>query len=141
VNEKNRARLIELTTPLLGEGERVELTCTSNIGTVSVKRQVATAAAVAVLSAGTLMAAVRPKTRYVVLTDRRLLLFDMAPSGRPAAPLVAQLARSALSSSNFKTSVRVTFDLLIDGQDKAIRMMFPLPGRSDARQLADALAR
>jgi hypothetical protein len=140
MNEKNRARLMELVTPVLREGERVEIVCTPNVGTVSVRRQVTTAAVAAIATGGMLAVAVRPKTRYAVLTDQRLLFFDMAPSGRPAGPLVAQLPRAALSSSRFKSALKATFHISIEGDTKSLKMEFPFPGRSDARALADALA-
>jgi hypothetical protein len=140
MNEKNYARLMELAKPVLREGERVEMACTSNVGKVSVKRQVATAAVVAIASAGMLMVAVRPKTRYVVLTDQRLLFFDMAPSGRPAGPLIADLPRKALTSSRFKSALKATFYIAIDGSADTVKMEFPFPARGDARKLADALA-
>jgi hypothetical protein len=88
-----------------------------------------------------LIVAVRPKTRYAVLTNQRLLLFDMAPSGRPAPPLVAELPRPALTSSRFKSALKATFHISMEGDPKSLKMEFPFPGRHDARQLADALAR
>lgn len=140
MNEKNRSRLMDLVTPVLHEGERVDIVCTPNVGTVSVKRQVTTAAVAAIATGGMLVVAVRPKTRYAVLTDHRLLFFDMAPSGRPAPPLVAELPRAALTSSRFKSALKVTFYVSIEGDAKELKMEFPFPGRHDARQLADALA-
>jgi hypothetical protein len=141
MNEKNRARLMELVTPVLSQGERVELVCTPNVGSVSIKRQVATAAIVGIATAGMLSVAVRPKTRYAVLTDQRLLFFDMAASGRPSLPLVAALPRQALASSQFKSALKASFLISIEGDPKSLKMEFPFPGRHDARQLADALAR
>jgi hypothetical protein len=88
-----------------------------------------------------LIVAVRPKTRYAVLTDQRLLFLDMATSGRPSLPLVAELPRQALTSSRFKSALKATFLISIDGDPKSLKMEFPFPGRRDARQLADALAR
>lgn len=141
MNEKNRARLMDLVTPVLREGERVEIACTPNVGTVSVKRQVTTAAVAAIATAGMVMVAVRPKTRYAVLTDQRLLFFDMAASGRPALPLVAELPRGTLTSAGFKSGLKATFHISVEGDTKSLKMEFPFPGRHDARQLANALAR
>jgi hypothetical protein len=141
MNEKNRARLMELVTPMLRQGERVELACTPNVGSVSIKRQVATAAIVGLVTLGHLAVAVRPKTRYVVLTDQRLLFLDMELSGRPSLPLVAELPRHELTSSRFKSALKATFLISIEGDPKSLKMEFPFPGRHDARQLADALAR
>ena len=87
-----------------------------------------------------LAVAVRPKTRYVVLTSHRLLIFDMAPSGRPAGPLVGELPRPALTSSPFRSALKATFHISIAGDPNSLKMEFPFPGRHDARQLADALA-
>jgi hypothetical protein len=140
MNEKNQARLMDLVTPILRDGERVEIACTPNVGTVSVKRQLTTAAVAGLATGGLLMVAVRPKTRYAVLTDQRLLFFDMASTGRPAAPLVAELPRAALTSSGFKSALKATFHISIEGDTKSLKMEFPFPGRHDARQLADALA-
>lgn len=141
MNEKNYARIMELAKPVLRDGEHVEMVCTSNVGKVSVKRQVATAAVVAIASLGTVMAAVRPKTRYVVLTEQRLLFFDMAPSGRPAGPVLADLPRQALASERFKSALKATFYIRVDGSADSLKMEFPFPARGDARKLADALAR
>ena len=140
MNDKNQARLMDLVTPVLRQGESVEFVCTPNVGTVSVKRQMTTAAVVGVATGGLLLVAVRPKTRYAVLTDQRLLFFDMAATGRPAPPLVADLPRAALTSSGFKSALKVTFHISIEGDPKSLKMEFPFPGRHDARRLADALA-
>ena len=139
MNEKNRARIMELVTPVLRQGEGVELVCTPNVGTVSVKRQVATTALVGLATAGMVVVALRPKTRYAVLTDQRLLFFDMAASGRPAPPLLAELPRVALASSRFKSALKATFLVSIEGDPKSLKMEFPFPLRNDARELADAL--
>ena len=140
MNEKNRARIIELVTPVLRPGEGVQLVCTPNVGTVSIKRQVATSALVGLATAGMVVVALRPKTRYAVLTDQRLLFFDMAASGRPAPPLLAELPRVALASSGFKSALKATFLVSIEGDPKSLKMEFPFPLRNDARELADALA-
>jgi len=140
MNEKNRARIMELVTPVLRHGERVELVCTPNVGTVSVKRQVATTALAGLATAGMLIVAIRPKTRYAVLTGQRLLFYDMAASGRPAPPLVAELPRAALASSQFKSALKATFLISVEGDPKSLKMEFPFPLRHDARELADALA-
>ncbi|WP_116067519.1 hypothetical protein [Asanoa ferruginea] len=126
---------------MLLQDERVELACAANVGSGSVKRQVVTAAVVGLATAGMLTATVRPKTRCVVLTSHRLLFFDMALSGRPSLPLVAVLPRQALASSRFKSALKATFLISIDGDPRPLKMEFPFPGRRDARKLADALLR
>jgi hypothetical protein len=65
----------------------------------------------------------------------------LAPSGCPSLPFVAELPRAALTSSRFKSGLKVTFHISIEGDPKSLKMEFPFPGRHDARQLADALAR
>ena len=90
LKERRRRQVLETAAPLLIQGERIELTTTANVGTVSVRRQVLTAAVVGVLSAGTVMATVRPRAMYVVLTDQRLLFFDAATATRPALLTFAQ---------------------------------------------------
>jgi len=140
MNQKNRNLLDEVLEQFLREDERVELACLANVGTVSAKRQITTAAVVGIASAGMLMVAVRPVTRYVVLTNQRLLLLAGSASGKPTSTLVGELPRRLLSSTDYKSHLKVTFHIVIEGAPNTLKMEFPFPLRNDARQLADALA-
>jgi hypothetical protein len=87
------------------------------------------------------MVAVRPKSYYVALTDRRLLFFGKDDlSGRPLNMLAFALPLELLSSSDVKKGLLTTqFHVQIEGHDKALKMVFPLPARADAPLIASAL--
>lgn len=136
---KLKDRVMAVATPILEAGERIEICSVANVGTVSVKRQATTAAVVGVLSAGTVMVAVRPKKFFLALTDRRLLLFGEGMIGlekKPAAVLPRQLLRTGEPKKGMLTA---TFELSIEGQEKGMKFVFPLPARADAPVIATAL--
>lgn len=129
-----------VATPVLEPGERIEVRSVANVGTVSVKRRIGTAAVVGVLSAGTVMVAVQPRKFFLALTDRRLLLFGQGMSGRPEKKLAAALPRQLLHAGEAKKGlVTATFELSIDGQEKGLKFVFPLPARGDAPLIAAAI--
>lgn len=61
MKENRRQLLLAAVTPMLQEQEEIQLATFASVGSVSAKRKIATAAAAAVLSAGTLMVSVRPQ--------------------------------------------------------------------------------
>jgi hypothetical protein len=136
-----RDLIIKASSPYLEPGETVEIAAMAAVGQVSVGRQVATAAAVAVLSAGMFTATVRPARRALVLTNRRLLFFPSSqPFDRPQSKLLAALPREVLQARKRRSLINATYDLVdAAGSGKAIRLTFALPSRALGAQLAAAL--
>jgi hypothetical protein len=141
MNKQNQARLMDLVNPVLRQGEQVEQTCAARVGSVSAKRQVATAAIGAIATAGLVRVTVHAAPRYLVLTNQRLLIINMLRSGQPSGPLVAQLPRGTVTASRLRSRLAVSFTLEIEGNPKPLKLAFGQPARKDARALQTALAR
>ncbi|MFF4364504.1 hypothetical protein [Streptomyces sp. NPDC001594] len=142
LNVKRRRQTLDAVTPLLAHGESVELVTCANVGSVSVRRQVATAVVVGVFSAGTMTASVRPRQMYIVLTDRRLLFFDASTStGRPGR-LLMDLPRPYVSAGvprKGMLGLTLVTELVLAGQDQGLKLAFPTPCRTEGRQFTEAL--
>ncbi|OAH14151.1 hypothetical protein [Streptomyces jeddahensis] len=126
---------------MLIEGEQVELTTLAAVGSVSVRKQALTAAVVGVLSAGTVMATVRPRPMYIVVTDQRLLFFDGAGGGKPGR-LQMNLPRPYVSAAEPKKGflgLTVVTHLTVAGQEKGLKVTFPVQTRGDGRRFTSAL--
>ena len=141
--KENRRQLpLAAVTPMLQEQEEIQLATFASVGSVSAKRKIATAAAAAVLSAGTLMVSVRPREMYVVLTSRRILFFDgHTAMGRPGKHLMT-LPRDLVTVSAPKGKVlglATEVELTIEGQDKNLKVVFQKPNKEEGKQLTDAL--
>lgn len=142
LNAGRKRQTFEAATPLLSEGERVELITCANVGSVSARRKVATAVVVGLASAGTLIASVRPRQMYIVLTDRRLLFFDASTStGRPGQMLMnfPRTYASAGVPSKGMFGLTLVTELALAGQDRGLKLAFPTPCRAEGRQLAESL--
>ncbi len=141
VNGKMQGWVTAVATPVLEQGERIEVSSIASVGTVSLKRRAATAAIAGVLSGGTLMVAVQPKKFFLALTDRRLLLFPQGMSGRPEKKPAIVLPRQVLRTGDTKKGLlTATFEMSIDGEEKGLKFVFPLPARADAPLIAAALS-
>ncbi|MFE4548578.1 hypothetical protein [Streptomyces sp. NPDC056785] len=141
LNNRRRRQLLDATAPLLLQGERVELTTLAAVGTVSVRRQAVTAAVVGVLSAGTVMATVRPRPLYIALTDQRLLFFDGNNGGKPGKILM-NLPRPYVSAGATKKGflgLTLVTQLTLAGEEKGFRLTFPVQHRADGRQFVSVL--
>lgn len=142
LQDRRRRQTLEAATPLLLPGEQVELITCANVGTVSVRRQVATAAVVGVLTAGTVIASVRPRQMYLVLTDQRLLFFDAATATGKPGKLLINLPRPYVSATEPKKGMfglTLVTQLTLAGQDKALKLAFPAPCRAEGRQMLGVL--
>jgi hypothetical protein len=141
VGEKLAKRVVTVATPVLGPGEHIEMGTFAAVGSVSVKRQVATAAIAGVLSGGTLMVSVQPKKYYVALTNERPLFFaEGRATGRPEKKLAMQLPRELLAAGEATRGLLTAkVNLTIEGQEQGLKLVFPLPSRSDAPAFAAAL--
>jgi hypothetical protein len=71
-------RCTEVVSPALAAGERIQTIEVAQIGKVSAKRQIATAALAGIASGGLLMVATKPRPYLIVMTDQRILLVDFA---------------------------------------------------------------
>ncbi|GGM33174.1 hypothetical protein GCM10011608_17080 [Micromonospora sonchi] len=139
--EKARQRLIDTASPLLQEGERVEVASVAIVGSVSTKNQVVSGVATAVLSGGLFTAFSVALKQYVLLTDRRLLFFEMNQlTGRPTQNVLGELPRSVLRASDVHGRLTRVVVLTADGEATNLKLRFPWPARHDAEALAAALA-
>jgi len=123
------------------QGEQVELTTLAGVGTVSVRKQALTAAVVGVLSAGTVIATVRPRPLYIVLTDQHLLFFDGAGGGKPGK-LLMNFPRPYVSLGAPKKGflgLTLVTQLSVAEQEKGLKLTFPVQNRADGRQFVSAL--
>ncbi|MEX2983705.1 hypothetical protein [Streptomyces sp. C36] len=140
--DRRRRQTFEAATPMLAADERVDLITCANVGTVSVRRQVAAAALVGVLSGGTMMATVRPRQMYLLLTDRRLLFFDASTATGKPGKLLIELARpyvAACPARKGMLGLTLIIELALAGQAEGLRLTFPSPCRADGRQLMGLL--
>jgi hypothetical protein len=91
------------------------------------KRKVATAAVVGVLTAGVVMANVQAAPMYLVLTDQRLLFFNVERVTNKAGKLLIALPRAAVTATPSKKAMlglALRLDLLVSGQEKGLRLTF-----------------
>jgi hypothetical protein len=142
LNGRRRRQLLETATPLLIQGELVELTTLANVGSVSVRKQALTAAVVGVLTAGTVLATVRPRQMYIVLTEQRLLFFDGSTATGKPGKLLINLPRPYVSVSEPRKGLlglTLVTQLSVAEQDKGLKLSFPTPCRAEGRQFAAAL--
>jgi hypothetical protein len=142
VNNRHERQLLQAAGPLLSQGERAELTGLAKIGSVSVKRRVLTTALVGALSAGTVIAIAQPRPMYFVLTDQRLLFFDVGrTAGKPGKQLMA-LPRELLSVAPLGKALLglgLQTTLSVQGQETGLKMVFVPATKSDGRALAGRL--
>lgn len=141
LNARRARQLLEISAPLLLQGEQVELTSLAGVGTVSVRKQALTAAAVGVLTLGTVMATVTPRPMYIVLTNQRILFFDGNRGGKPGK-LLMNLPRPYVTASAPKKTflgLKVVTHLTVEGQQGALKVDFPVQTRTDGHRFAAAL--
>ena len=133
-------RIKKAATPLLEPGEVIEVVTVAGIGKVSPRRQIATVAVAAILSAGTVTAVAYSPKRPVVLTNRRLLFLDANEiTGRPLEKLVGALPREGLRAQRQRGLLWLKYDLIDNTGAPVVRLSFPVPNRSAGHQMAAAL--
>ncbi|MGD0069186.1 MAG: hypothetical protein ABSB76_37910 [Streptosporangiaceae bacterium] len=140
MNNKRGQMVADLAAPHLRPDEQIVMTVYANVGSVSVKRVIATAAVVTVATAGMFTAFARPRKTYLALTSQRLMFFNgETVSGRPGK-LLFSLPREAVSVADVdKGVINVKVELAIEGQDKGLRLTFPTVARKDGEQVAAVL--
>lgn len=133
-------RIKKAATPLLEPGESIEVATVAAVGKVSVKRQIATAAITAILTAGTVTAVAYSKKRPTVLTNRRLLFLDANEmTGRPKEKLVGEISRDGLRAQRQRGLLWLKYDLIDSTGSAVVRLSFPVPARKAGNQIAQAL--
>ena len=133
-------KIKKAATPLLEPGEVIEVATVAAVGKVSARRQIATVAVAAILSAGTVTAVAYSPKRPVVLTDRRLLFLDANEiTGRPLEKLVGALPREGLRAQRQRGLLWLKYDLIDNAGAPVVRLSFPVPNRSAGHQMAAAL--
>jgi hypothetical protein len=141
MNARRTRQLLEASSPLLLQGEQVELTSLASIGTVSVRKQALTTIVVAVLTLGMVMATVRPRAVYVVLTNQRILFFDGNRGGKPGK-LLMNIARPYVTATAARKAflgLKTVTHLTIEGQEGSLKVDFPVQTRADGHLFAGAL--
>ncbi|MFE1749932.1 hypothetical protein [Streptomyces anandii] len=140
LNARRARQLLDATAPLLVQGEEIRLTSLAGVGSVSVRRRAVTAAVVGALSAGTVIATVTPRPMYVVLTDRRVLFLDGNRGGRPGALVLDLPLRYVTATGSKKAFLGLQYvtHLTVPGQEKALKITFPVQHRSDGPHFAAA---
>jgi hypothetical protein len=139
LNKRNQMAMDRVASSLQAD-EQIEMATYTNVGSVSVKRVVATAALVAVATAGMFTAIARPRKAYAVLTSHRLIFLDgQTVSGRPGKTLFT-LGRGAVSVASVRKGlVSLKVDLAIQGQEKGLRLTFPTVTRRSGEAMVAAL--
>jgi hypothetical protein len=140
VNSKRQEQLWEVVSPLLAPGEQVQVMAAAGVGTVTVKRQLATAVAVGVVTGGLLTAIPAPRQMYVAVTDRRILFFDgVGKPGKQMMDLPRQYVRvSPPQKASLGLAMRVQLE--VEGSDQGVQVTFPHVAKADGRAFAAALA-
>ncbi len=140
MNSKRQEQLWEVVSPLLESGEQVQVMAAAGVGTVTVKRQLATAVAVGVATGGFLTAVPAPRQMYIAVTDRRILFFDgMGKPGKQMMDLSRQYTRvSPPKKATLGLAMRI--ELEVEGSDKGVQITFPHVAKADGRAFAAALA-
>ncbi|MCX3061034.1 PH domain-containing protein [Streptomyces beihaiensis] len=140
MNARRNRQLTQAAQPLLIPGERVELVSLVTVGTVSVRKQVLTTTVVAILTLGMVMATVRPKAMYLMLTDQRVLFFDGNRGGKPGKLLI-NFPRHVVTATETKKGMlgltAITY-LNVTGQAEGLKVTFPAQTRADSRPFAAA---
>ena len=140
MSSKYTSRVAEAARPHLRPGEIVQIGAFTTVGSVSVKRQVLTAAVVGIATGGMVAATVRPARRFLAVTDQRLLFFNGEHTlGRPGKLLfsVPKDAVEVVKSGKRFLSYRI--ELAIAGQDKGLRINFAFNAGSTMEEVATLL--
>lgn len=141
MKEKRIQKITEIMTPMLQPGEYLMAASFANIGHVAVGKQLAMATATAVLSGGLVSVYRKPRPTYVVVTNYRVTFLEPSDfAGDPTSKInlvvpIQSIAGMTAPERGFTT----VFRLLIHGQDKALRVMFPRPCRPDGELVINAL--
>src|SRR5437868_12293328 len=133
--------VIKAAAPVLEPDETIEVATVAAVGTVSMARKVATAAVVAIATAGMATAHISAKKRPIVLTNRRLLFLDtQGIFEKPASKILWAAPRPELRAERKSSLVWRAYELTDRNGTPLVRLSFPLPNRRAGDRIGEALA-
>ncbi|HEY3715876.1 MAG TPA: hypothetical protein VGL39_15225 [Jatrophihabitantaceae bacterium] len=133
MNSRLRRKLIDAITSELAAGESIELTGRGRVATAPHSAVGAAASAIAkVNTVGQLR-----RERFLVLTDRRFLLVAPSRGYQPTSKIVGVIDREHLSAARLTGGLLASID--VGDGSTTLRLTFPLPDRTFAKELAAAL--
>ncbi|MCX5209121.1 hypothetical protein OG689_07445 [Kitasatospora sp. NBC_00240] len=139
MNDKSTRKCLAVVTPALAAQERIELVDVLQIGRVSAKRRVATAALVGAVSGGTVLVAVQPRAYFMVLTDRRLYLVDNH-NGTVGRSIVSATPRDKITAGPLrKHLLTLSMEVRFTGVAEPSRFSWGRLQSRTALAIADAL--
>jgi hypothetical protein len=147
MNNRRTQQLIQKAAPLMQPGEKPELGLLVKLNPMSTagKTAMAVAGSVALVAAGAAggFVGVSSRPRYVLLTDRQLMVFDVAPVTNGPGRHLGSYSRERLTAWPVRRSgVLLKMRLDVAGLNKALMVVAaPLPpvGQRRLRELATAL--
>ena len=114
MNQRTTDKCAQAVASRLTPGENVETIEVAQIGKVSAKQKAAVAAAVGIVTAGTVIVSVKPRAYYLVFTSQRLFLVEN--NRGLVGKVVAQCARESITAGPLKGHLlTLTADVTLDG--------------------------
>jgi hypothetical protein len=138
MRDKQRARVTEVLTRVLREGESVEEAAQAVVMAVPVEQSGAGRLAREVAKRTNARAGLRNEG-FVVLTNERLLCLGKTTAGRPTAEVRASLDRSGIGSVDYSRGVMSTITVVPATGDTALTLSCGLMLRGSADAMASAL--
>ncbi len=139
MTKKQQEQLQQVVTPVLRDGEQVELMTVARVGQPRRRKQVLATVISSILTLGLVTLFVVAKGYFLVLTNERLMFFSVnRGSGRPLAGPAMQLPRAGLTATKPRSRLAVTFRVMLPGQPP-LKLAFGQPMRRDAKELASAI--
>ena len=133
MNSRLRRKLVDAITPELAPGETIELAGRGRVATAPKSGVGAAASAVAKVNArGQLR-----RERFLVLTDRRFLIVAPSRGFQPTSNIVGAIDREHLSAARLTGGLMASLD--VSDESTTLRLTFPLPDRTFAKELAASL--
>ena len=113
VSSRVTAKCERVVAPALAPGEQITMIDVVQLGKVSAKRRVATAAVAGIASGGLLMLSVKPRPYLIALTDRRVFLVDYGHTnvGKGIALAFDRMAMTAGPLTGHLLTVSMQIDL------------------------------
>ncbi|MFJ9829726.1 hypothetical protein ACIRSU_35910 [Streptomyces sp. NPDC101160] len=140
MNGRRRRALLTAVTPMLEPGELVEVTTVVNLSTVSAGRTAAFGMASAIASGGSVTVIPVPTPMYLVLTDRRIVIFEADPVFAKPVRHTMTIQRAGLFRSAVKERfVNSSFVLSSPYSASSLKLIFPLVERKARNQVVAAL--
>jgi hypothetical protein len=139
MRKKQQEQLLQDITPVLWDGEQVELMTAARVGKPRRRKQFLVLAITAIVTLGMYSVWVTAESYFVVLTNRRLMCFDVHRGRRRlrGGPAM-QFPREHLTATKPHSRLAVTFRVIQRGEPP-LKMAFGQPVRRDAKALASAI--